>query len=480
MQKAPPTVVVLGIPFHNVTYDEAVAWACQRIQSRQPGYIATANMDFVMQSWRDPELQRILLEADLVVADGIPIVWLSALLGPHLKARVTGSDLVPMLARMARDNGFSMYNLGGAPGVPEKAAQVLQQRFPGLRMAGCDSPPRAEILDMDHHAILDRLDAAAPDLLLVAFGAPKQEKWVNLHVRTWKIPLTIGIGGSLDFLAGVQRRAPRIVQRMALEWLWRMCSDPRRLFGRYLGNIRFFLQTALELLRIRCQPDTPEACIGADSPLRRMAHVEKFERLSSECQADRFCSAIEEKSTDQPVVVDLGGVPWLSSLEQGALLRLTTQLRRRQQLCLLTGAGSRVRRLLTWCHLTDYLEVEGASEALHSRIGAWNAAARQGSIRQEAAGPVVVRLPVELTAANLDAFRSLIEESAAFNQAHEQLLDAADTRFVDSSAIGYFMRLKKQATAQGCTLRIVGPQPAVRRIFHIARADTILVGPDPR
>jgi len=331
MRYVPPTVVILGLPFHNVTFDDAVAWARQRILSRQPGYIATANMDFVMQSWRDPELQRILLEADLVVADGIPIVWLSSFLGPRLKARVTGSDLVPLLAEMARDNGFSLYHLGGAPGVAEKAAEVLTRRFPGLRMAGCYSPPRSDILNMNHAEILARVQAANPDLLLVAFGAPKQEKWVNLHVRHWKVPLAMGVGGSLDFLAGVQKRAPRIVQRMALEWLWRMCSDPPRLVGRYLRNIGFFFHALFALLLIRCRPDRAEPPVDADSALRRMAHVETFVRLFDAAQVDEFCAVLTAKAAGRPVVLDLGGVAWLSSLEQGALLRLTTQLRRQQQ-----------------------------------------------------------------------------------------------------------------------------------------------------
>jgi N-acetylglucosaminyldiphosphoundecaprenol N-acetyl-beta-D-mannosaminyltransferase len=475
MQGAPSTVVILGIPFHNVTFAEAVAWARQRILSRQPGYIATANMDFVMQSWRDPELQRILLEADLVVADGIPIVWLSALLGPRLKARVTGSDLVPLLAEMARDNGFSLYHLGGAPGVPEQAAETLVRRFPGLRMAGCYSPPKADILTMDHGEILARLQAAKPDLLLVAFGAPKQEKWVNLHVRRWKVPLAIGVGGSLDFLAGVQTRAPRIVQRLALEWFWRMCSDPPRLVGRYLGNIAFFFRALCKLLLIRCRPDRAEPPVGADSALRRMAHVETFVRLSNVGQADAFCVALIEQAVNRPVVLDLGGVPWLSSLEQGALLRLTTQFRRRQQPCMLTGAGSRVRRLLNWCHLAEYLEVGFSIDGILGKIEVWNARSRTGSIHRDTAGRIVVQLPVELTAANLDAVRKLMDDYPGVEQTREQILDATETRFVDSSAIGYFMRLKKQANAQNSKLRLVGAQPSVRRIFHIAKVDAILL-----
>ena len=476
MNNTPPTaVVILGIPFHDVSFDDAVAWACQRIRSRQPGYIATANMDFVMQAWCDPELQRILLEADLVVADGIPIVWLSTFLGPRLQERVTGSDLVPLLAEMSRNNGFSLFHLGGAAGVAEKAASVLVQRFPGLRIAGCYAPPWATLLNMNHAEILKRVAAANPDLLLVAFGAPKQEKWVNLHVRNWKVPLAIGVGGSLDFLAGVQTRAPRFVQRLALEWFWRMCTHPSRLVGRYLRNIWFFFRSLLELLVIRCLPDRVEPPIAIDSTLRRMTHVESFVRLPEAAQVQLFCDAIMAQAANQPVVLDLSGIPWLSSLEQGALLRLTTHFRRRQQPFLLAGTGSRIRRLLSWCHLTEYMEVGGTNDELLARIGAWRAAARQGSVHHDRTGRITVQLPPELTAANLDAFREIIDKRPDTRQAQELILDASGTHFVDSSAIGYFMRLKKQANAQAIAFRLTGARPALRRIFHVAKVDGMLL-----
>ena len=477
MQNTPPTAVVLGVPFHNVTFPEAVEWARQRIRLRQPGYIATANMDFVMQAWQDPELQRILLEADFVVADGIPIVWLSALLGPRLKARVTGSDLVPLLAEMARNNNFSIFLLGGGSGVAEKAADVLVQRFPGLRIAGCYAPPWATLLNMNHAEILKRIKAANPDLLLVAFGAPKQEKWVNLHVRNWKVPLAIGVGGSLDFLAGVQTRAPRFVQIMALEWFWRMCTDPSRLVGRYLHNIAFFLRTSVELLVIRCQPNQRELPISADAPLRRIAHVEPFTRLHDTSQVQPFCSALATQAPDRPVILDLSAITWLSSLEQGALLRMTTQFRQRHQPLILACVGTRVRRLLVWCHLSEYLEVAGTLDDLQTKIGARAAAARQGSIERKATR-IEIRLPQELTAANLDEFRKLIDDRPDFAHAEAWILDASGNHFIDSSAIGYFMHLKKLAHEKNITLRLTNVCPAVRRILQVARVDTLLLAPE--
>ena len=190
---------------------------------------------------------------------------------------------------------------------------------------------------------------------------------------------------------------------------------------------------------------------------------------------EAFCAAILDKAAGRPAVLDLAGVRWISSLEQGALLRLTTQLRRRHLPLLLTGVGTRIRLLLNWCHLAEYLEIECSHEELGERITAWNSRSRQGAIVQEKDGRIFVQLPDELTAANLDAFRRRIDECASFAQARERVLDAADTRFVDSSAIGLFMRLKKQADASSASLYLINLQPAVRRIFQVAKIDSVLL-----
>lgn len=284
--------MILGIPFCDVSFEDTIEWIRQQVHSRRPSYIATANMDFLMQAWRDPERQRILLEADLVVADGMPIVWLSRTLGHPLRERVTGSDLVPMFAELAARQGFSIFGLGGAPGVAERATARLAERYPGLRIAGCYSPPKADILQMDNTGILARIEDSSPDILLVAFGAPKQEKWVNMHIRRWKVPVSNGIGGSLDFLAGMQKRAPRVIQRLGLEWLWRMLSHPRRLVRRYVANIAFLFRTTCRLLLLRFGPVPPRTrsvAIPNDAPsldesdVRRVAFPDV---TTGSCQAE--------------------------------------------------------------------------------------------------------------------------------------------------------------------------------------------------
>lgn len=474
---APPTVVVLGVPFHNVDFRETVEWTRARIRSRRPGYIATANVDFVMQAQRDPELQRILLEADLVVADGNPIVWLSGWTGPRLKARVTGSDLVPMFAAMLAEEGGSLFNLGGAPGVAEKAAAALQARHPGLRVAGCFSPPKADVLDMCHEEILRRLDETRPDLLLVAFGSPKQEKWVHLHARTLTVPVSIGVGGSLDFLAGAQKRAPAFVQRLGMEWLWRMLSDPRRLFRRYAGNIVFYFSSLARLASARLGSDRPESPLDQApeaAELRRLAHVERWEGLPGEAAAAGAFSRLASLPGHRPLVLDLAGAGWLSSLELGVLLRLTTAWRARGQVLLLLGAGQRVRRLLRMFRLTDYLELADSPASALATMATRDAAAREGRIALDARNRIEARLPLELTVANLDAFKAAWEAAPGRRDAAAWTIDASATRFVDSAAIGFLVGLRKRAAADAVAFRVTGVQDRVRQAFRIAKVEFLL------
>ena len=185
---APVPLVIYGIPFHNVTFDEAVDWIVERVRSGRPANIATANLDFVTRAWNDPELQRILIDADLVLADGFPIVKLAPFFGPKLKGRVTGSDLTPMLAERAAQEGFRLYGMGSAAGVAEEAMRILKMRNPRLKVAGTYSPPYTPLFEMDHRNILKRLEAAHPDILFVALGSPKQEKFISMHVRGWSVP----------------------------------------------------------------------------------------------------------------------------------------------------------------------------------------------------------------------------------------------------------------------------------------------------
>jgi len=476
---SPPAVVILGLPFHNVSFADTVEWVRQRVRSRRPAYIATANMDFVTQAWRDPELQRILLDADLVVADGIPIVWLSRILGYPLKERVTGSDLVPLFAGLAAREGFSLYGLGGAEGVAKKALDTLAARNPGMRIAGFYSPPKADIIDMDNPGILARLAEATPDILLVAFGGPKQEKWCNMHIRQWKVPVAIGIGGSLDFLAGAQKRAPRWVQKLALEWLWRMLSDPPRLFRRYVANIAFFFSAILRLLWLRYGPvpSTPKPSAGPRTvvaPDSSSAHRVVYPG-SADAEASKAFRAACDAASGLPLVVDLAGRDWLDIRELGEILEIHRHCRSVQRWMGVVASHPRLARMLRFVRLDRYLNLaDDMAEAL-DMLNAWKAADRKGGVSIETDRRLRVVLPTELTAANAGEFKAGLEAAwdrmAADGDVAGVVVDAAAVRFLDSAGLGALVALRKRALPLPGGFRCSGFQGNARQTLKIARME---------
>jgi N-acetylglucosaminyldiphosphoundecaprenol N-acetyl-beta-D-mannosaminyltransferase len=359
MQNTP--LVLFGVPFHNVTFEEAIQWTVDRVRSGKPGVIATANLDFLVLAQTDSELRKVLYEADLVIADGFPPVKLAPFFGPPLKGRVTGSDITPMLAARAEKEGISIYGLGAAEGVAAKAMEVLKKRHPNLKVAGAWSPPYAPLDKMDHAEILRRLAEAKPDILFTAFGAPKQDKFNHMHVKTWNVPVAIGIGGTLDFIAGVQTRAPVWVQKLQCEWLWRWGTDPKRLTKRYVTNISFLFRAVWLTLQLKLGRNIP-ARIDPSAPPHWPEHGVRYEDFS---ESRTGFQPVQDSQDGCPtltkVVIDLRNVEMLSSLEIGMLLELS----KRVEKVVLLHAGSKVWKLFKFSKLTDRLPLaKTCAEAL--------------------------------------------------------------------------------------------------------------------
>jgi N-acetylglucosaminyldiphosphoundecaprenol N-acetyl-beta-D-mannosaminyltransferase len=208
----------------------------------QPSYVITANLNYCMLHHNDAEVRRITADADLILADGQPIVWRSLLEPNPLPERVAGSEMILHLCENAAQKGHRVYFLGGAEGVAEACAARLTELFPELQVAGTDCPPFRQLTPNEHAAQLRRIRNANTDLLFVAFGQPKGERWIHENYRELGVPVSIQLGASFDFIAGTAVRAPEIYQRLGVEWLYRMLSDPKRLMPRYGANAWFLLK----------------------------------------------------------------------------------------------------------------------------------------------------------------------------------------------------------------------------------------------
>jgi N-acetylglucosaminyldiphosphoundecaprenol N-acetyl-beta-D-mannosaminyltransferase len=239
MTTPPSPVDVWGLPLAPLTRVQALDLIDAWIAERTPRYVITANVHYAMLAANDARLGPVTRGAALVLADGMPLVWASH---GRLPERVAGSDLVPDLCARAAERGHRVFLLGAAPGVAEQAAVNLIARFPGVTISGTLAPPFRDLNAAEWADLATTVRSSRPDLLFVAFGQPKGELWVAEHYQELGVPVTMQVGATIDFLAGRMPRAPRWIQRIGLEWAYRMFREPRRLAGRYFHNGLFVMR----------------------------------------------------------------------------------------------------------------------------------------------------------------------------------------------------------------------------------------------
>jgi N-acetylglucosaminyldiphosphoundecaprenol N-acetyl-beta-D-mannosaminyltransferase len=253
-----------------MTLEETVAAIDSLIEERRPSYFITANLHYVMLTHHESDLDSINRRAAFILADGAPIVAASRRLPSPLPERVAGSDLIFHLCDLAARKGRRLFFLGAPPGVAEEAAAKLRGRYPGLQVVGTACPPFRKLSDEEREALLDEIRDAQPDLLFVAFGQPKGERWISENLERLGVPVAVQVGASLEFAAGRFARAPRWMQKSGLEWLFRLLQEPRRLASRYTRNAAFLGRMRLREIRLGTpaahasrRSETPQAVLVA-------------------------------------------------------------------------------------------------------------------------------------------------------------------------------------------------------------------------
>jgi N-acetylglucosaminyldiphosphoundecaprenol N-acetyl-beta-D-mannosaminyltransferase len=234
----------------NLSMGETLAAIERLAASGRPALVVTPNAQHISLLRTDPDFRSAYAGADLIVADGLPLVWLSRLIGRSLKERVAGADILPAFAGVAAGKGYRLVFLGAGPGIVARAAEILARRNPGLNVVQVLSPPPGFPRDEAINAgIIAAIRKAKPDILFVGLGTPKGEIWARRNKNAIGVPVTVCVGAAFDFVTGSQKRAPLALQRIGLEWLYRFIHDPYRLWKRYtLGNLHFLYLAALELV----------------------------------------------------------------------------------------------------------------------------------------------------------------------------------------------------------------------------------------
>lgn len=497
------TMVILGIPIDNLDMNETVERIFSLIEdSRRDGQarqVATVNVDFVVNTltwrlsrFRHPELIDILRRADLVTPDGMPIIWTSRMLGAPLKERVTGADLVPRLAETAAQKGKSIYFLGGRGDVGNQAAQLLKQQFPDLRVAGADSPfvriegqALEEETDKDQE-VVERINRSGADILLIGFGNPKQEVWFERNRNRLRVPVSIGIGGTYEFIVGSVARAPHWMQKAGLEWVFRITQDPKRLWKRYFVG---FFKFGLMILPAIAYYKFRRHMLNKNSAKARMFdilnHDAKFPNPASirvirmpevldagAVESDRV--SLENKIfTEYDPILDFTNVKFVDSSGLGFIIGLWRRAKADNRKLNFIEIQPSTRRFFELTRTIDlfkdrifdnmdeavdriakeakqppfyYLEVPRQSEILLSLYGTLDAAQMQ----------------------NLDigVILSVIGD-------RDCLLDLENLEFIDSSGIVFFLKIQKhiQKAAKHCV--VYGLQDNVRQMFRITKLDRL-------
>ena len=477
----PVPIAMLGVPFDKVTTPQALERIGQMIASGRPHYAATANVDFVVQALHDVELRRLLADADLVLCDGMPLVWASRWLGNPLPERVTGSDLVPQLLAAAERRGWRVFFLGGTEESVARAAERVRERHPKIQLVGAYSPPFAPLLNMDHEDIVRRVREVRTDLLLVAFGCPKQEKWIGMQFRKAGVPFSIGVGATIDFLAGTVRRAPRWMQRTGLEWIFRLLQEPRRLFRRYTTGLWVFgtaiLRQWWQLRGVRRQSE-------------RSGYVTTRSTLSGGCEIIRFAERADAATVHQHhhlwprlvasrahLLCDLSQVQFLDSTAVGLLVRLQKQLRDQGRQMVLVAPAPQVQRVLSLMRLTELFTVardqDAARALLCERLEERNVAVTLNL----AGGDEPLAWQGEIVAANEEAVWQMTRVHLDHPRSRERDLNInlAGVRFMDSTGVRLMVRLRKEARQRGVALKFTEPQPAVRNVLRILHMEAYLL-----
>ncbi|WP_395747679.1 WecB/TagA/CpsF family glycosyltransferase [Prosthecobacter sp.] len=488
-----PSLSILGVPFDNVTTSQALETISGMIGSRKPHYIATANVDFTALALYDEELRRILLDAHLVVCDGMPLVWASRWLGNALPERVAGSDLVPKLLAIAEQKGWSVYFLGGQKEVALRAIEKVQEQHPKLKIAGMMSPPFKPLHEMDHAAICADIRSADPDLLFVSFGCPKQEKWIAMNYLRAGAPVSIGVGATIDFLAGHMKRAPRWMQKTGLEWLYRLLQEPRRLFKRYASDFVVFGCTIAKQWWLtsggrrstQSVPSVPtpiQIAVAAteqvpDEPPSNVAELFCPERLdAAEVRAIELVWMNTLEGPEQGVIIDCSGTQFIDSTGLGLLMRAQKRCRQSGKRLALSSCSPAVLKLLQMTRLNSlFTQTASREEAMDSILKPEEPMPPVTPSRPRTT-PLHLSWSGAVTSKGVDGLwrgaLGIIQNAA--DARHPVVIDLKDVQMMDSGGLGLMARLKDHASSQHIHLRFTNASPVVHESLRHEHMEHLL------
>ena len=376
--------------------------------------------------------------------------------------------MVPALAKRAAEKGYTIYMLGAAPGIAVKAADILTKRHPGLQVIGTVSPPYGSILEMDR-AIIDDIKEKRPDILLVALGNPKQEKWIGMYGREVGAPIAIGIGGTLDFIAGQTKRAPEWMQKSGTEWIYRLAQEPKRMWKRYVHDLFGFSSFFIRQWLLMRQGGTPKPVLPKSDLIvvdnKAIITLEgriDFNNYTNVTQKGQL--ALQETSF---LDFDLSNATFLDSSAMGALVALAKQSRDAGGDLRLINAPPIIYRALKLLKLDRFFDILQGGETEEKASPAAPKSEPQTNTKEW----LVVPIPKRFDATTANEILDLC--SAKLNENPNLVLDFAETRFLASAGLAIMAQLNRTAQEKNGAIHLARCSHDVKRVIEMVKFNTI-------
>lgn len=489
-------IAILGIPIDNLSLEEIVKEILLLIENyKKPDYVGTINVDFLMNTlgWNPDtlshaELHQALLGNILNAADGMPIIWLSTFLNCKIKERVAGADFLPKLIELCSKKGKSVFLLGSDAQTAQKAAEKLQTLFPSLNLAGTASPhvfvSGIELEDAYEKdiAIIEQINHCSPDLLLIFFGNPKQEIWFQRIRHLLRVPVTIGGGGTLSFISGYVPRAPVWVQKIGLEWFYRLMTEPSRLWKRYLYDLVKLLYISFPLIMYHCYNKLVSSFFSSQS-----SHLVKLDFSSSQQSLSVIIlpthfnkkaswdvrDLFEESLKRDFLVIDFRLVRYIDASAIGFLLRLWKFVSESHRKIFILGISRQVKRSMklhrSWSQIhSHYFEnIEDLIALLNTQI---DSTIFFTTIENKESYSIVYFF------GQIDATQDHRVQFTRFSQSLNNqhiILNFQYCTFVDSSGMGLLLKLRHFCVDNKKELVLCELSSNLKQMFHISKLDTL-------
>lgn len=473
----PDMVMVLGLPFHRTTLSEALADALTTLEDDHPHYWVTPNMDFATQAYNDDDLRDILFFAHRVLCDGMPLVWMSKLIGAPIPERVAGSDLVLRLFQATTQRPIRFFFFGSDTVTLVRSKKILEHTYSQLEVVGAIAPPHAPISDWDNKHYCELIQKAEPDILLVALGCPKQERWMVTYYQKAGARLTIGVGASLDFITGRQLRAPKWMQKTGLEWLWRMSTDPKRLVKRYTKDFFHLFWVGGKQLRLLKTHGKKLPAPKRPKTSNTSNEAPEVEALNWRGDVDRTrASKIAQPVLwNQPIVCECSEVTFIDSSGLGVLAGITRKARemgvpfvllRPSQVITDLLKSMKLERQIPWVYSEAAL-----NEFLNEQNESFSAERYLPDFKTIQVSPVYA---IEREKADHFA-EEMYERLETMQRSWTLLINLKSVDFIDSYGVSKLVALKRAAKKKGVYLWTEGHQAHVLHTLQLLRLEYMFV-----